>query len=193
MEDPSNKDHGLQLAENIRRHRDAHNQSLGDLSRSTGLSKTSLARLEAGEGNPSLETLWRLAHAFGLTVGQLLEAPERASARILAAGNGPVVESSFGMRGRLLQTNTERHRTEVFELDLPAGAEFAGDAHEAGTGELVYCIEGSVRVGPPAQPLELNAGDTGYFDGSAPHIYGAGRGGGRALLVMSYPPTGAGL
>jgi transcriptional regulator with XRE-family HTH domain len=177
------------LAAAMQRHRERHNLSLGDLSRATGLSKTSLARLEAGEGNPSLETLWRLGEALGLTIGQLLEAPGPEPARVLRSGDGPIVESSAGMRGRLLQTDDGPHRTEVFELDLPAGARFEGPPHDAGTRELVHCLSGSISCGPDDQPLELAPGDTAYFDGTGPHFYAGGAEGGRALLVMRYPPA----
>jgi transcriptional regulator with XRE-family HTH domain len=184
---PDAATHARHLADALRRHRETRRLSLGDLSRMTGLSKTSLSRLETAEGNPSLETLWRVGRALGLSVGQLLEADEPDFARVLHAGEGPVVESSFGMRGRLLDTDRGRHRTEVFELALPAGARFQGDPHGVGTRELVYCAEGCVSCGPVAQPLELGAGDTAYFDGGVAHIYAAGPAGGRALLVMSYP------
>lgn len=191
MDTQSISPHAEHLADALRRHRAAHHHSLGDLSRLTGLSKTSLARLEAAEGNPSLETLWRIARELGLSIGQLIEQPQHTPARILAAGEGPIVESSFGMRGRLLQTDHGRHRTEVFELTLPPGGRFQGDPHDAGTRELVYCVEGSIHCGPADQPLDLAAGDTGYFDGTMPHTYAGGRDGGRALLVMSYPPNAA--
>lgn len=179
------------LAETLARHRQAHNQSLGDLSRATGLSKTSLLRLEAGEGNPSLETLWRLGRAMGLSVGQLLEAPEPAPTRLLRSGDGPVVESSFGMRGRLLHTDAGEFRTEVFELVLPPEATFQAEPHAAGTRELVHCVDGSVICGPADDLLTLGVGDTAYFDGSLPHVYAGGPDGGRAVLVMSYPPDAA--
>ena len=187
MDSRSTAVHAQHLAETVRRHREAHNQSLGELSRITGLSKTSLARIEAGEGNPSLETLWRLGHALGLSIGQLIEQPGPAPARVQRAGEGPVVESSRGMRGRLLQTDHSHHRTEVFELVLPPGARFDGDPHEVGTQELVHCTDGAVSCGPQGHLLDLEAGDTAYFDGSVPHVYAAGPGGGRAVLVMSYP------
>jgi len=173
----------------MRAHRGRQRQSLGDLSRATGLSKTSLARLETGDGNPSLETLWRLGEALGMTIGQLLEAPGPQPARILRAGEGPVVESSSGMRGRLLQTDDGPHRTEVFELVLAGGARFAGAPHEAGTRELVHCLDGAISCGPDDQPLGLHPGDTAYFDGTRAHFYAGGPDGGRALLVMRYPPA----
>jgi transcriptional regulator with XRE-family HTH domain len=194
MEPESVSSHSQRLADALRRHREQHSLSLGALSRITGLSKTSLARLEAAQGNPSLETLWRLARVLGLTVGQLFDEPAPEPARILRSGQGPVVESSSGMRGRLLQLDQRHHRTEVFELILPASARFQGEPHDPGTREVVYCSEGSVSCGPDDQPLELRLGDTGYFDGSVSHIYASGPQGSRALLVMSYPakPTEAG-
>ena len=182
-------DHAENLAAALRTHRETHNRSLGDLSRATGLSKTSLARLEAGDGNPSLETLWRLGQALGLTIGQLLEGPGPEPARVLRAGDGPIVESSFGMRGRLLQTDDGPHRTEVFELALSAGSRFEGPPHDPGTRELVHCIAGTVSCGPDDQPLDLAPGDTAYFDGTGPHFYAGGPDGGRAMLVMRYPPA----
>lgn len=181
--------HARRLAAALQAHRQQHNQSLGELSRISGLSKTSLARLEAGDGNPSLETLWRLGHALGFSIGQLIEPPEPAEARLLLASEGSIVESRCGMRGRLLQTDTSRHRTEVFELTLPAGSTFKGEPHDPGTRELVYCIEGPVSCGPSDQPLDLQAGDTALFDGTVPHSYAGGSDGGRVLLVMSYPPN----
>ena len=92
----------------MRRHRGTHNQSLGDLSRVTGLSKTSLVRLEAGDGNPSLETLWRLGQALGLTIGQLLEGAGPAPARVLRAGDGPMVESASACAAGCCRPTTGR-------------------------------------------------------------------------------------
>ncbi|AXB41159.1 helix-turn-helix domain-containing protein [Amycolatopsis albispora] len=176
------------LAETVRRHRQASNLSLGELSRLTGLSKTSLARIEAGEGNPSLETLWHLGHALGLSVGQLIEPSGTTPARLQRDGEGTIVESTGGMRGRLLQTDHSHHRTEVFELVLPPGTRFASEPHQPGTRELVHCTGGEVRCGPAGHLLDLAPGDTAHFDGAAPHVYAGGPDGGRALLVMSYPP-----
>jgi transcriptional regulator with XRE-family HTH domain len=175
------------LADALRRHRERHHQSLGDLSRATGLSKTSLLRLEAGEGNPSLETLWRLARAMGVSVGQLLEAPEPVPTRVLRGGDGPVVESPLGMRGRLLHTDRGTMRTEVFELTLPGGATFAAEPHPAGSRELVHCVEGTVVCGPDDALVTLAVADTASFDGTLPHTYAGGPDGGRAVLVMRYP------
>src|SRR5229473_8657229 len=61
-----------QLGRSIRAHREAARLSLGTLAAKSGVSKANLSTIEAGAGNPSLETLWRLAGALGLSLGVLL-------------------------------------------------------------------------------------------------------------------------
>jgi transcriptional regulator with XRE-family HTH domain len=173
--------HLQQLAGAIREHRQQHGLSLGELGRRTGLSKTSLMRLESGQANPSLETLWRIGRELGLTIAQLID-PDG-----LAAVRPADVVSESGMEGRLLAHDDTDHRTEVFELALPADGHFASAAHTAGTTELVYCVTGTVTCGRPDEPLTLQPGDSAQFAGDQDHHYGAGPEGGRLVLVMSYP------
>jgi XRE family transcriptional regulator, regulator of sulfur utilization len=177
-----------QVGRRLSDHRRDRRLSLGDLARQTGLSKTALASLERGTGNPSLETLWRIAHALDSSVGELLEDPEAPTSRRLGADEGPVVVSSSGMRGRLLGADDSRHRTEVFELSLPAGSRFESEPHPAGTRELVVCTRGTVAAGPVDEPLRLGPADSATFPGSTHHVYAGVRRGGTAVLVMSYPP-----
>lgn len=176
------------LATTIRRYREANNMSLGELGRRCGLSKTSLARLEGGDGNPSLETLWRIARALDVSVGELLDAPEVAPIRVMRDGDGPSVQAASGMLGRLLTSDDSRHRTEVFVLALPEGSTFDAAPHEPGSRELVICFEGSVASGPTDGLVDLARGDAVEFPGDRPHQYAARGAGGRAVLVMSYPP-----
>src|SRR5215218_6297941 len=56
----------------VRELRLAQRWSLGDLARASGLSKTILARIERGDGNPSVETLWRVSRALGVPLGAVL-------------------------------------------------------------------------------------------------------------------------
>jgi transcriptional regulator with XRE-family HTH domain len=46
--------------------------SLRALKASSGIAVSNLARLEAGEGDPQLSTLRRLAKALGVTVAELI-------------------------------------------------------------------------------------------------------------------------
>jgi XRE family transcriptional regulator, regulator of sulfur utilization len=175
------------LARAVRAHREARGWSLGALARETGLSKTLLSTLESGTGNPSLETMWRLARAYDITLGSLLGEDEPPEVRLIRAGDGSTVTSEGGLVARLVLAEGRSHRTEVYEADLHAGVDYVS-LHAPGTEELVYCVEGSLRVGPRGREAELSVGDALWFPGDLPHRY-ASRDGARVLSIMSYPPV----
>ena len=72
------RDLNRRLGRTLRAHRLAHGSSLTELAKAFGLSKTILGRIEAGEGNPSIETLWRISQALALPLG-----PEARGALLL--------------------------------------------------------------------------------------------------------------
>ncbi|MDQ3499413.1 MAG: helix-turn-helix domain-containing protein, partial [Actinomycetota bacterium] len=61
------------VAANMRRLRAERGLTLSELGRRSKVGKATLSNLEAGRGNPRLETLWALAVAFDVSFGQLLE------------------------------------------------------------------------------------------------------------------------
>ncbi len=63
----------------LRRERDT---TLADLSSETGISVSTLSRLEAGERRPTLELLLPLARAYGVTLDELVTAPPTGDPRI---------------------------------------------------------------------------------------------------------------
>lgn len=175
------------LATTVKVHRERQGLSLGDVARRSGLSKTILSKIEAGEANPSLETLWRIGHAIGLSVGELLSPSALGSVRVLRAEDGPRVDSASGVVNRLLLTNNRQHRTEVFESTVPPGARLDADPHYPGTEELVVCVDGPYETGPIGEPVTLESGDAAWFPADTPHFYAAGESGGKALIVISFP------
>lgn len=175
------------VARSIKAHREARGWSLGALGKETGLSKTLLSKLEAGLGNPSLETLVRLARTFDIALGTLLGEDEPPQTRLIRGVDGPSLMSESGMGTRLILAEGRAHRTEIYEIYLLGGMEYAS-RHQPRTEELVLCLEGSLEAGPEGQEVELGAGDALWFPGDLPHRYRS-RDGARALSIMSYPPA----
>ena len=64
-----------------------------ELSRRSGVARNTIAALEAGEGNPTLDTLYALADALKVPLSDLLERPP-AGPRIVRAGEGAHVEGA---------------------------------------------------------------------------------------------------
>jgi transcriptional regulator with XRE-family HTH domain len=170
----------------IRTHRGTQGMSLGDLARASGLSKTILARIEGGDGNPSLETLWRISRALRVPLGELLGEDEEPRVRVIRHGAGEELHADSGMSAWLLHADGRERRTEVFELRFDAGVEQQAEAHLPGTEELIVCTRGRLRVGPVGEQVDLDAGDAVWFAADVAHGY-AGLRDARALCWMLYP------
>ncbi|HEV7753636.1 MAG TPA: helix-turn-helix domain-containing protein [Baekduia sp.] len=173
------------IGHTVRAERAAQGWSLGDLARSSGLSKTILARIERGEGNPSVETLWRVSQALRVPLGALLTPPTRPRTRVVRSRATEPLASEDGMAAWLLHADGRDHRSEVFELDLPKGVDRRGEPHLPGTEELIFCLTGRVLVGPVGEEAELGPGDAAWFTADVAHHYLALRDC-RALCWMSY-------
>jgi transcriptional regulator with XRE-family HTH domain len=174
------------VARSVRAHRQARGMSISRLAAKAELAKTSLVTIESGNGNPSLETLWRIANALDLPLGALLDADEPPPTRVIRAGEGTQVEGESGMVARLILGEGRAHRTEIFDAHLPKRADYRSGAHAAGTEELVLCYSGALVVGPEHDDTRLDPGDALWFPADVPHRYKALTAT-HALIVMSYP------
>lgn len=173
----------------VRATRTAKGLSLGDLARASGLSKTILSRIEAGDGNPSIETLWRVAQALALPLGALLADDRLPRKRVVRAGEGDALHADSGMAAWLLHAEGREHRSEIFDLRFDKGVEQRSGGHLPGTEELVICLSGVLLVGTLGDEVALSAGDALWFAADQPHRYLARRTATKAIDVILY--TGA--
>ena len=65
------------IAAALKRERARVGLSIGELARRAGIGKSTLSQLEQGLGNPSIETVWALSEALGLTFSDLVDTPPR--------------------------------------------------------------------------------------------------------------------
>ncbi|MTV26872.1 helix-turn-helix domain-containing protein [Nitriliruptoraceae bacterium ZYF776] len=171
----------------VRELRGRGGHSLGELATAAGIGKSTLHAIEAGDANPSIETIWALARALGVPFGELLE-PPRPAVRVLRAGEGTRVDSEGStMTAHLLTATGRGARTEWFALELLTGPSRVATGHTPGTTEHVLVVAGRLRVGPDDQLVELGPGDLASFPGDVAHRYDALADGTRALLLLEYP------
>jgi transcriptional regulator with XRE-family HTH domain len=159
------------IGRSLRARRTAAGMSIGELARAAGLSKTIIGRIETGAGNPSVETLWRISHALAVPLGELLAEDAEPRVKVVRARTGDRLHADSGMEAWLVHAEGREHRSELFELSLPAGVEQRTDAHLPGTREVVVCVRGRVRAGPLGEEADLGPGDAVWFAADAPHRY----------------------
>jgi transcriptional regulator with XRE-family HTH domain len=175
------------IAAALRRERERAGLSLGELARRAGIAKSTLSQLEAGNGNPSVETVWALGVALGVPFSRLVE-QATARVRVVRAGEGPRIRSQqANFVGTLLTAGVPQARRDIYLIELEPGMAREAEPHIPGSVEHLVVGAGRLRTGPATEPVELGPGDYVTFPGDVPHRYEALSPGTFAVLVMEHP------
>ena len=161
------------IAASLRRERERVGISLAELARRAGLAKSTLSQLEAGTGNPSIETLWSLGVALGVPFSRLVE-PPTSQVRVIRAGDGSRLraeEADFLVT--LLSAGSANVRRDIYLMELEPGKSREAEAHLPGSVEHVVVGAGRILAGPVGEAVELRPGDYVTFPGDVPHHYEA--------------------
>jgi transcriptional regulator with XRE-family HTH domain/SAM-dependent methyltransferase len=168
------------LAQNLIRLRTQRSLSLTGLAERSGVAKATLSTLEAGRGNPTLETLWAVANALDVPFGTLL-----AEASVTSEQGVELVEPK--VRVRFIERTGDSPEIEVYTMQLEAHGRREAVPHQPGVRERLTVLRGPLLVGPSATPSLLQTGDTLTFAADQPHIYAALETAAAALVVVEYP------
>ena len=152
---------------NIRKTKGLSQAKLGAIS---GLTRASVALIESGSSNPSLEALIKLSQCLQIPIDELIASP-RAECRLIKAADIPVDRRSrHGVTLRKLLPD-QIPATEIDELSLEPDAILTGTPHIQGTREYFTCIRGEVVIGVLGETYRLEKGDVLSFPGDKPHSY----------------------
>jgi transcriptional regulator with XRE-family HTH domain len=144
--------------------------SVLELARRSGVARGTIAALEAGEGNPTLDTLYALADALGVPLSELLERPGgRVRVHVVRAGEGAHIEGA-ALDANLLERGA---RFELYAIRFHPGAARHAQPHPLGVEEHLHIHGGRVRAGPEDALVELGPGDYARYSGAVPHLYEA--------------------
>lgn len=170
---------------NLRRLRTAAGISLADLAATSGVAKTTLHSIEQGQGNPTLSTLWALAAALHVPLGELLDPPAPEVELVRADDERPEVRGD-AVGARLLHRFRLRGTVEVYAIDVAPTIQRSA-AHLPGVEECLVLTSGRVTTGPEGAPIDLVEGDSIRFDAARPHVYQGHDGQNSAVLLMLHP------
>jgi transcriptional regulator with XRE-family HTH domain len=141
--------------------------TLADLSAETGISVSTLSRLESGARKPTLELLLPLAKAYQVTLDELVDAPPTGDPRVHLR---PVQRGGMTM----LPLTKRAGGIQAYKLVLPAGSgrrEPHPQTHEGY--EWLYVLNGQLRVVLGEHDFVMSPGEAAEFDTRVPHWFGA--------------------
>jgi transcriptional regulator with XRE-family HTH domain len=142
--------------------------TLTDLAGETGISVSTLSRLETGLRRPTLEQLLPLARAYGVTLDELVGAPPTGDPRInlrpIACGDGLTILPLTRRPGGI----------QAYKFVLAAGPDDREPELRTHEGyDWVYVLNGRLRVVLGEHNLILEPGEAAEFDTRTPHWFGA--------------------
>ncbi|WP_327191562.1 XRE family transcriptional regulator [Streptomyces xinghaiensis] len=171
--------------------RERRGVTLAGAGRATGISPSTLSRIETGRRKPTLEVVLRLAREFAVSLDELAgTAPAPAPAPAPAAERRGTARHGFGDDKAVLPLTRYVGGLHAHKHVLPAVERPPGRprqvSHEGY--EWLCVLYGRLRLALGDQDLVLAAGDVAEFDTRVPHgVANAGCGGPVEYLIMFGP------
>ena len=154
-----------QVGSRLKRLRTQRRITLTALASTTGISKSTLSRLETGQRRPTLELLLALSQAYRVPLDDLVGAPEVGDPRIrLKPGR---------VKGRtIIPLTRQPHGVQAWKIVIPTGKvnpePRAHDGHE-----WIYVLSGRMRLILGDQDWVLGPGEVAEFDTGVRHWFGS--------------------
>jgi transcriptional regulator with XRE-family HTH domain len=150
--------------------------TLASLAETTGISVSTLSRLESGQRKATLELLLPLAQAYRVPLDELVGAPQTGDPRVYAR---PI--KRFGQL--ILPLSRNPGGPQAFKHVIAAGGREAPEPKTHEGYEWLYVLTGKLRLILGSHDLVLPAGEAAEFDTRVPHWFGSA--GGEAVEFLT--------
>jgi transcriptional regulator with XRE-family HTH domain len=159
----------------LRKLRTQRGVTLTELAAATGISKSTLSRLESGQRKPSLELLLPIAQAHRIPLDELVGAPEVGDPRIQLRPQ---------KRGGRVVVPLTQHPTGIHAWKVVIPPERKPPVLRTHEGnEWLYVLSGELRLLLGGHDITMKAGEVAEFDTQVPHWFGAA--GNRPVEILS--------
>ncbi len=156
---------------NLKRIRIAKNLSLDMAAEQTGVSKSMLAKIERGEGNPSVACLVKISSGLRIELNNLLESPREAVHQIPIEKMVPTKEIEGKYSIYTYFPYEQNRQFEIYGINLyPSGIYYSG-SHGEKTLEYITVTHGVLTLYIEDIPYVIKPGDAFRFDSDVEHRY----------------------
>ena len=153
------------LGPRLRALRTERKASLAWLATTTGISTSTLSRLETGRLRPTLEQVLPLASAYGMTIDELVRTPEPTDPRVTMRATTrhgttymPLSQRSGGLQ--------------AYKIVIPVRRRRSTDRRSHEGYEWLYVLSGSALLALGEREFVLAPGEAAEFDTHVPHLIG---------------------
>jgi transcriptional regulator with XRE-family HTH domain len=159
------------LCERVTQLRRRNKFTLEQLAAASGVSRSMLSQIERGHANPTLAVTFRIAQAFGLTIGELVDDPQAVGLIDIVHGDDPgtLFRNDKQCRIRTLSPLHLEKSVEFYEIKLEVGASLDSAPHFEGTRELFTVARGTAEIHAGDTQCRLRTGDSAQYRADVIH------------------------
>ncbi|MCP3966218.1 MAG: helix-turn-helix domain-containing protein [Lentisphaerae bacterium] len=157
---------------NVKKQRLEQSMSLDKLSRKSGVSKAMLSQIESEKVNPTIATMWKIAHALKADFNMLIKGKGKKVRKFQVNRHDDLTSldtDSAGVHINVLSPITLAEDLELYTLTLQPDSVLNSTPHYQGTEEFLTVLSGSVKVTAGDKTTVLHEGDLINFDCDIDH------------------------
>lgn len=158
-----------QVGKVLRKLRKEREMTLEELADLTGVSKLTLGKIERGEANPSLTTIWKIANGLRIPISSLLV--ESQEVTLLKKSGNSVMSENHSLKLEPVFTTQVQGSIESHKGFLHPDSTYKAEAHQQGVKEYITVMEGKVTVQVGEEEYQLERFDSIKFNADQPHAY----------------------
>jgi transcriptional regulator with XRE-family HTH domain len=158
-----------QVGPRLRRVRQQRGATLAGLAGATGISVSTLSRLESGLRRPSLELLLPIARAHRVPLDELVGAPAVEDPRVRTTP----VKLREGVT--MLPLTAQPGGAQAYKMTF-SGADVLAEPQTHAGYEWIYVLRGKLRLVLAEHDIVMGPGEAAEFDTRLPHAFGSAGG-----------------
>lgn len=139
------------------------NMSIAELAEKSGISASVISKLERNCNSAELDTLYRIAKVFGMTLSDLVSLAENRTSHC--------VSSSSYRSGDFIFDRVDYGNMRCMHAAAEKGAKLSTPELHRDDYELCWVLKGKIRFSLPNEIYEMSGGESIQFDALLPHVY----------------------
>ena len=161
----------MRLCERVKSLRKAQALTLNELSALAKVSRSMLSQIERGQANPTLAVTCRIAEAFAVSIGDLVDEPWVSSFIQIVHSDDPaqIYRQDDQCHIRTLSPLNMEKSVEFYEFRLATGGMLKSSPHFMGTKELFTVAKGEVLVVSESDEKKLTTKDSAHYRADVNH------------------------
>lgn len=182
-----------EIGENVKHQRLASKMSLENLALASGVSKAMLSQIESSKVNPTIATMWKIAHALNVDLNLLLKGKGDKIRKFEVNRYDDLTTLDTEEKGvhiHVLSPITTAEDMELYILTFQPGSMLNSSAHYPDTEEFLTVLTGEVEVSAGKNSAILKKGDTIIYQCDVDHaIKNISEGEAQVYLTVRFAST----